>query len=78
MKILKILLILSLFTIFTSSSMADQHSKIYDFELIDIDGNSVDLSKFKGSPILLVNTASRCGFTPQYSGLQNLFTKYKN
>ena len=42
-----------------------------------IDGNIVDLSIFKGKPLLLVNTASRCGFTPQYEGLQNLFTNYR-
>ena len=77
MKILKILLILSFFTIFTSNSMADKHSSIYDFDLIDIDENKVYLSKFQGKPILLVNTASRCGFTPQYEGLQNLFLKYR-
>ena len=73
MKILKILLILSLFTLFSSINMADNNLKIYDFDIIDIDGNNISLSKFKGKPILLVNTASRCGFTPQYEGLQNLF-----
>ena len=77
MKILKILLILSLFTLFSSINMADNNLKIYDFDIIDIDGNNISLSKFKGKPILLVNTASRCGFTPQYEGLQNLFLKYK-
>ena len=44
----------------------------------DIDGNSVDLNKFKGMPIFMVNTASRCGFTPQYENLQNLFINYKD
>ena len=51
---------------------------IYDFSFEDIDGNSVDLNKFAGKPILMVNTASRCGFTPQYENLQNLFMQYKN
>ena len=51
---------------------------IYDFSFEDIDGNSVDLNKFVGKPILMVNTASRCGFTPQYENLQNLFMQYKN
>ena len=50
---------------------------IYDFSFEDIDGNSIDLGKFKGKPIFLVNTASRCGFTPQYENLQNLFINYK-
>ena len=44
--------------------------------IVDIDNNNIELTKFKGKPILLVNTASRCGFTPQYQGLQNLFLKY--
>jgi glutathione peroxidase len=57
--------------------MADNNKSIYDFNFIDIDGNSVELSLFTGKPLLLVNTASRCGFTPQYEGLQNLFTLYR-
>jgi Glutathione peroxidase len=51
---------------------------IYDFSLTDIDGKVVNLEYFKGKPLLLVNTASRCGFTPQYEGLQNLFLEYRN
>ena len=50
---------------------------IHDFSFEDIDGNIVDLHKFKGKPIFMVNTASRCGFTPQYENLQNLFINYK-
>lgn len=57
--------------------MADNNKSIYDFNFIDIDGNSVELSLFTGKPLLVVNTASRCGFTPQYEGLQNLFTLYR-
>ena len=76
MKILKITLILTLFSFFCLSTMAKNTPNIYNYDLVDIDGNKVYLSKFKGKPILLVNTASRCGFTPQYEGLQNLFTKY--
>ena len=52
--------------------------KLYDFSFIDIDGNQVNLKKFTGKPILVVNTASRCGFTPQYENLQNLFLEYKD
>ena len=51
---------------------------IYDFSFEDIDGNSVYLNRFAGKPIFMVNTASRCGFTPQYENLQNLFIHYKN
>ena len=56
--------------------MAESKS-IYDFNFLDIEGNKVELSIFKGKPLLIVNTASRCGFTPQYEGLQNLFTQYR-
>ena len=56
--------------------MADQNKSIFEFNFTDIDGNLVELSSFAGKPILIVNTASRCGFTPQYEGLQNLFSTY--
>lgn len=57
--------------------MANENKSVYDFSFIDIDGNLVELSSFLGQPLLIVNTASRCGFTPQYEGLQNLFTNYR-
>ena len=78
MKILKILSILCLFTLFSEISMSKNIATIYDFDFTDIDGKKVSLRDFEGNPILLVNTASRCGFTPQYEGLQNLFIKYRN
>ena len=78
MKKIKKTLLLFLFLTVTNYSMAEKSISIYDFNIIDIDNNFVNLSKFNGSPILLVNTASRCGFTPQYEGLQNIFIKYKS
>lgn len=51
---------------------------VYDFTVKDIDGNQVELSKYKGKVLLIVNTASRCGFTPQYEGLQGLYSTYKD
>ena len=53
-------------------------SSIYDFTLPSIDGQSMPLSNFKGKVVLLVNVASRCGFTPQYKGLEALYEKYKD
>ena len=57
--------------------LSKETNSIYDFNFVDIDGNLVNLNKFKGKPILLVNTASKCGFTPQYEGLQDLFIDYR-
>jgi glutathione peroxidase len=49
---------------------------IYDFTANDINGNPVSLEDFKGKAILIVNTASKCGFTPQYEDLQKLYENY--
>ena len=51
---------------------------IYDFKPVSIDGQAVDLSQFKGKKILIVNTASECGFTYQYEDLEKLYEKYKD
>ena len=77
MKNIKLFLFLLFFLLSANKLMADNNKSIYDFNFIDIDGNSVELSLFTGKPLLVVNTASRCGFTPQYEGLQNLFTLYR-
>lgn len=68
---MKILLILASFAMLTPQSF-------YDFNVIGLDGKSVNLSQFKGKKVLIVNTASECGFTPQYEGLQQLQLKYKD
>ena len=75
MKI-KILLVFLLMSLISSTTIGNE--SLYDFSFEDIDGNQVNLEKFTGKPILVVNTASRCGFTPQYENLQNLFLNYKN
>lgn len=51
---------------------------IYDFKVKDIKGNEISLSKFKGSPILIVNVASKCGYTYQYENLEKVYQKYKS
>jgi glutathione peroxidase len=51
---------------------------LYDLSVKDAKGNAISLSAYKGKVLLIVNTATACGFTPQYSGLQDLYTKYKD
>ena len=51
---------------------------IYDFTVKDSKGNDVSLSKYKGKVLLIVNTATGCGFTPQYKGLEELYRKYSS
>ncbi len=53
-------------------------SDAYDFDFTSIDGAPLPLSTFKGKAVLVVNTASKCGLTPQYDGLEKLYTDYKD
>ena len=52
--------------------------KIFDFEVTDEKGNLVSMKNYAGKVLLIVNTATGCGFTPQYEGLQHLYEKYKD
>ncbi|WP_336515238.1 glutathione peroxidase [Pollutibacter soli] len=52
-------------------------ASVYTFKVPALDGSTIDFSKFKGKKILIVNTASECGYTPQYSDLQKLYDSYK-
>ncbi len=51
---------------------------VLDFTMKDIDGQGVSLNTYRGNVLLIVNVASKCGYTPQYEGLQTLYTKYKD
>ncbi|MEO6731900.1 MAG: glutathione peroxidase [Ferruginibacter sp.] len=53
-------------------------TSIYDFKVEGLEGGMIDFAQFKGKKILIVNTASKCGYTPQYEGLEALYKKYKN
>ena len=57
---------------------ANYSKLVYDFEFNSIDGNKIRLSDFKYKVLVVVNVASRCGYTPQYEGLQMLWSNYKN
>jgi glutathione peroxidase len=50
----------------------------YDFKAKDIHGKEISMVEYKGKTVLVVNTASKCGFTPQYEGLENLYKKYSD
>ena len=69
---MKTLIIASLLSVMLSGS------SIYDFKVAGLDGKEIDFSNYKGKKILVVNTASECGYTPQYADLQNLYDKYKD
>ena len=53
-------------------------ASIYDFKAVRNNGTELDLADFKGKVLMVVNTASKCGFTPQYKGLEALYQKYKD
>src|SRR5882757_7063965 len=60
------------------TTMMAAEKTVYDFTLNSIEGQATPLASFKGKVVLLVNVASRCGFTPQYAGLEALYEKYKD
>lgn len=83
---MKYLLFILVFIIFSSIGFSffnkdkinlDNYSEnIYDYSINLINGNTVDLKSYRGKKIILVNVASKCGYTPQYDGLQKLYEKY--
>ncbi len=64
-------------TVFMSNVHASE-KVFHDFTIESISGETINLSDYKSKVVLLVNTASKCGFTPQYSGLQKIYEKYKD
>lgn len=72
-------LLMSLFFFGSPKTNAtDIPKSIYDFKVEGLEGETIDFSAFKGKKILIVNTASKCGFTPQYAELEKLYEMYKD
>ena len=63
---------------FFNKAMSDNSKTLFDFKINSINCGELDLSSFKGKTILLVNVASKCGFTNQYDDLQNLYDNFKD
>ena len=59
-------------------TIAAHAESIYDIKLKDIDGKDTTLAAYKGKPVLIVNVASKCGYTKQYAGLETIYQKYKD
>jgi glutathione peroxidase len=73
------LIFLLMFSFLFSPKALDAQTKpIYDFKVESLDGGTIDFAKYKGKKILIVNTASKCGYTPQYEGLEKLSKQYKD
>jgi len=60
-----------------ADAIRGENPSIYDFSALSLDGREISLAQYKGQVMLIVNTASKCGFTPQYAGLENLYRQYK-
>lgn len=71
-------ILISLTLLFLASTPAMAETTAYDFTLTGIDGKPMALSQYKGKPLLIVNTASECGYTPQYEDLEKLWLAYKD
>ena len=78
MKSLSIILVLALMSFTGVQDNEKTATTVHDFELNNINGENIPLKKFEGQVLLIVNTASECGYTPQYEGLQSLYEEYKD
>ena len=77
-KIMKKIIIFLIMLGFFIKATAANNQNAYDFIFKGLDGNQIDLNEYKNKAILVVNVASRCGYTPQYEDLQQLWSEYKS
>ena len=64
--------------IFALLMITTASSSIYDFKINSLEGEEIDFSRYKGKNLLIVNVASKCGLTPQYTALESLYKEYKD